>query len=90
MLAEKEVISLDDKARQIGLIVGISETIYLWVVSRFSNAYMEYYNGEWVAWRETYQKGRKQAIGVKLIAKGNTFDYVLMQFEKYIKYVSRR
>ena len=81
---------MDNKAKKAGLIVGISGTIYLWTVSRFSNAYMEYWNGEWIAWRESYKYGKQESTSHKFIARGNTFDYVLLEFKKYIDYVSRK
>jgi len=85
-----EMLNRDRKAKKAGLMVGIPGTIYLWTVSRFSNAYMAYWNGEWIAWRESYKDGKPESISHKLIARGNTFDYVLVEFKKYIDYVSRK
>lgn len=80
----------DMAAKEIGLMIGIPETLYMWTVSRFSTAYMEFWNEEWFVWRETYREGTKKSISLKLIARGNTFDYTLMQFEKYINYITRK
>lgn len=77
------------EAKEIGLMIGIPGTLYMWTVSRFSTAYLEHYKGEWIAWRETYQVGRRNAISYKIIAQGNTFDYALLQFKKYIGYISK-
>lgn len=80
----------DIKAKKAGLIIGIPETIYMWTVSRFSNAYMEHYDGEWVVWRETYQLGKQESVSYKFIGRGNTFGYVLKEFEKYINFILRK
>ncbi|MCM3670279.1 hypothetical protein M3181_14950 [Mesobacillus maritimus] len=85
-----EILQNDRAAKEIGLMVGIPGTLYMWTVSRFSTAYMELYNNEWIAWRETYQVGRRKAISHKIIAQGNKYDYVLMQFKKYIDYIKKR
>lgn len=89
---KKDLLGLlrqDEAAKQSGLMIGIPGTLYTWTVSRFSTAYIEHYNGEWVAWRETYQKGKAKAISHKFIAKGNTFAYVLEVFRKYMTNVSK-
>jgi hypothetical protein len=85
-----EILENDIAAKGIGLLVGIPGTLYMWTISRFSTAYMELYNNEWIAWRETYQVGGRKAISYKIIAQGNKFDYVLMQFKKYIDYIKKR
>lgn len=86
-----EAMRNDLQAKEIGLMIGITGSHYMWTVSRFSTAYMQLYNGEWVAWRETYQEGegKQEPISHKVIARGNTFDYVLQEFQKYMKYISR-
>lgn len=90
MLPAKLLNDMDDKAKEIGLIIGIPNTIYCYTVSRHSIAYMELYNNQWVVWRETYQVGRRKAISYKTIAQSNTFDYALLQFKKYIDYLLKK
>lgn len=90
MAIPKEIESdPDTSAKEIGVMVGIPGTIYLWTVSRFSTAYMEYYDGQWFAWRESYVTGRQKARNYKIIASGNTFGYVLQESKEYIDYISR-
>lgn len=85
-----DILKKDKAAKEIGLMIGISGTLYFWTVSSYSSAYVEHYNNEWIAWSEAYQVSRKKAISYKIIAQGNKFDCVLMQFKKYIDYIKKR
>ncbi|RLL47829.1 hypothetical protein D8M04_00685 [Oceanobacillus piezotolerans] len=47
-------------AKEVGLMIGIPNTLYCFTVSRFSTAYTERWKCKWIAWRETYQKDRRR------------------------------
>jgi hypothetical protein len=85
-----DILKRDTKAKSAGLIIGIPGTLYTMTLSQDSVAYIECVNGNWVCWRETYLTGRQEAKSHKILAQGGTFDYVLMQFKKYIDYISRK
>lgn len=85
-----EALKKDCAARSAGLIIGKSGLLYMWTVSHSSTAFMEYTGEQWEVWRETYRPGSKKANNVKTIVQGDTFDYVLVEFKKYIDYVSRK
>lgn len=80
----------DEEAKQSGLMIGRSGLLYTLTVSRHSSAYIEFIDGKWIAWRETYRPGNSTAISTKDIARGNTFGYVLAEFKKYTDYVTRK
>lgn len=84
-----ELLENDLKAKENGLIIGVSGTIYIWTVSQSSTAYLEKVKGKWFAWRETYKVDGGRATSVKQIAVGNTFDYVLLELKKYTDFVER-
>jgi hypothetical protein len=71
-------------------MIGISGVLYTQSLSKHSAVYIEMVDGEWQAWRETYQNGRKKAVSVKIIAKGTTFEYVLLKARGYFDYIERK
>lgn len=87
---KSDEMTMDLKAKECQLIVGIPGTLYYRSVSRYSTAYIELINNEWHAWRETYQDGRTLAVNTKTIAQASTFDYVLKKVEKYFNYLTRK
>lgn len=84
-----KTLERDDEAQENVLMVGRSGLLYTWTVSHRSTAYMEYTSSQWIAWRETYREDRTTASAARTIAYGATFEYVLMEFKKYIDYVTK-
>lgn len=76
MQAVEYDFNLDEQAKRIGLIVGVSEEIYFCSISRASDVYMELIKGQWVAWRESYIPNTNKRTSYKLIAQGS-FELVL-------------
>ncbi|WP_404803391.1 pathogenicity island protein [Mammaliicoccus sciuri] len=79
----------DDKAKDIGLMIGIPNEIYMWTVSKNSTLYMECINELWYVWRETYDESKSVCISYKNIAQGDDFNIVLRGAKKYINYVKQ-
>lgn len=90
MIITTEQASIDDRARNIGLIVGIPYELYMWTVSRYSTLYMEYINNKWIVWRETYDSNKPNCISYKNIACSNDFNKVLTSAKKYMSYVKSK
>ncbi|MCG6208987.1 pathogenicity island protein [Staphylococcus warneri] len=88
MQAVKEDYNLDEQAKKIGLIVGVSNEIYFRSISHVSDIYIEYIKGQWVAWRESYIPKTNKRTSHKLIAKGN-FDFVLARTKSYLNYIKK-
>ncbi|MTD31840.1 hypothetical protein [Planomicrobium sp. YIM 101495] len=85
-----DALRQDEQIKEIGGMVGITGTLYLWSVSRFSTAYMEMMGGGWIAYRESYVPGKSTASSYKLISEGNTFDYVFSKYKSYIEYTTEK
>lgn len=88
MQAVEYDFNLDEQAKRIGLIVGVSEEIYFCSISRASDVYMELIKGQWVAWRESYIPNTNKRTSYKLIAQGS-FELVLARVKKYLNYIKR-
>ncbi|MEK3995936.1 hypothetical protein MKY29_14365 [Psychrobacillus sp. FSL K6-2365] len=82
-------LNRDLLAIENGILIGISGMLYTFTVSPFTFAYIEYLDGEWIATRETYKRGVKTATSHKVIAKGNTFEYVFNEFVGYKNFITR-
>lgn len=78
----------DQKARSIGLLIGLSGQLYTISISRVSDVYIEHIDGQWVGWRERHYTGDLQPSGVKIIVTG-TFDHAMAKTEKYLKYIKK-
>lgn len=81
--------TFDDRAKDIGLMIGIPNELYMWTVSRQSTLYMECINELWYVWRETYDKNKSACTSYKNIAQGDDFSIVLTGAKKYINYVKQ-
>lgn len=79
----------DEQAIKAGLMIGISGTLYFWTVSHVSNLYMENRSDKWYVWRETYQKGKLEAVSIKSISNGKPFNVALTDAKNYMGYVSK-
>lgn len=84
-----KVLNRDFLARENGILIGIPGTLYTCTISRNTIAYVEYVDGEWIATRETYKPGVRTAASHKVIAKGNTFEYVFNEFVGYKDFITR-
>lgn len=82
------VLKRDLLARENGILIGIPGTLYTWTISRFTFAYVEYVGGEWIATRETYKQGVRTVKSHKVIARGNTFEYVFNEFVGYKNFIT--
>ncbi|MGY0757063.1 pathogenicity island protein [Staphylococcus haemolyticus] len=88
MQAVKYDYDLDEQAKRIGLITGVSNEIYFRSISRVSDVYVEFIKGQWVAWRESYIPNTNKRTSYKLIAQGD-FELVLARVKNYLKFISR-
>jgi hypothetical protein len=74
-------------ARAAGFLVGISGELYFATLLERSEItamiFIEHSRHQWMAWRETFKKGQRHAIGIRNIASGKDFDYVLKQAKTY-------
>ncbi len=84
-----KALSRDLLAIENGILIGISGTLYTFTVSRFTFAYVDYVDGEWIAIRETYKQCASTATSHKVIARGNTFEYVFNEFVGYKNFITR-
>ncbi|MCG1450115.1 pathogenicity island protein [Staphylococcus epidermidis] len=88
MQAVKEDYNLDEQAKKIGLIVGISNEIYFLSISHVSDVYIEFIKCQWVAWRESYIPNTNKRTSYKLIAQGD-FELVIARVKNYLKYIRK-
>lgn len=79
----------NEKAREIGLLIGISGEVYFLSISKVSDVYVDFINGQWVAWRERCTSGDLQSSDVKVIATSKSFDYVIARTEAYFSYLKK-
>ncbi|MDO0972087.1 pathogenicity island protein [Staphylococcus sp. HMSC063F03] len=89
MQAVEYDFNLDEQAKRIGLIVGVSEEIYFCSISRTSQVFMELINDEWVAWRETFIPNTNKRKSYKTLAVGE-FDLVLARVKSYLGYLRKQ
>lgn len=78
-----------EKARKIGLLIGIPGHLYFLSISCVSDVYLEFINNQWLAWRERYTPGNLKFSDVKVIGADESFDYVITKIEAYLSYVRR-
>ena len=88
MQATKIEFDYDKEARNIGLIVGISEEIYFCSISHVSTVYVEYVGDEWMTWRETYLPHSNRLHSSKNIGRGN-FELVMARTKNYLNYIKK-
>lgn len=88
MQATNIEINYDKQAKNIGLIVGISEEMYFCSISRVSAVYVEYIDEKWVAWRESYVPNRNRRSSYKLLAHGG-FELVIARTKNYLEYIKK-
>lgn len=88
MQATNIEINYDKQAKNLGLIIGISEEMYFCSISKVSQVYVEYIDNKWVAWRESYVPNTNQRSSYKLITQGN-FELVMARAKNYLTYIKR-
>ncbi|MDW4255982.1 pathogenicity island protein [Staphylococcus saprophyticus] len=88
MQATNIEINYDKQAKNIGLIVGISEEMYLCSISKVSQVYVEYIDNKWVAWRESYVLNTNRRTSYKMIAHGG-FELVMARTKNYLGYIKK-
>jgi len=88
-IQQTDIEQMDGKAKSIGLLVGISGQLYFTTISRISDVYIDYFNGHWIVWREKHYTGEIKPSDVKVIAKAETFDYVVMKTKKYLEFIKK-
>lgn len=88
MQAIKEEYNLDEQAKRIGLIVGVSNEIYFRSISHISDVYVEFIKGQWVAWRESFIPNTNHRTSYKLIAQGS-FELVIARTKNYLNYIKK-
>lgn len=87
MEVEDNIPLIDQKARAAGFLVGISGELYF--ATLFERAgmstmiFVEHSHHHWMAWRETFKKGQRHAVGIRNIASGYDLDFVLKQAKTY-------
>jgi len=84
-----KALNRDLLARENGILIGIPGTLYTCTISCNTIAYVEYVDGEWIATRETYKRGVRTTSSHKVIARGNTFEYVFNEFVGYKNFITR-
>ncbi|MEX3426106.1 pathogenicity island protein [Staphylococcus hominis] len=88
MQAIKEEYNLDEQAKRIGLIVGVSNEIYFRSISHVSDVYIEFIKGQWVAWRESFIPNTNHRTSYKLIAQGS-FELVIARTKNYLNFIKK-
>ena len=81
-------INYDKQAKNLGLIIGISEEMYFCSISKVSQVYVEYIDNKWVAWRESYVPNTNRRTSYKMIAHGN-FELVMARTKNYLGYIKK-
>ncbi|MGW7889720.1 pathogenicity island protein [Staphylococcus xylosus] len=88
MQATNIEINYDKQAKNIGLIVGLSEEMYFCSISRVSVVYVEYIDNQWVAWRESYVPNSNRRTSYKVISHGG-FELVMARTKNYLGYIKK-
>lgn len=90
LVTKAQVEQLNEQARGAGLMIGIPGELYTATISNVSNVYVEWIDGKWEAWRETHYPQQHRPISTKVIATGNTFDYVLVKVKRYLNCIMKK
>jgi hypothetical protein len=84
------ILERDDRAKRAGFMVAIPGELYTVTLSNVSIIYVEHIEGGWEAWRETHYPNLRKAASSKIIATGNTFDFVLQKVKQYLVYIIKK
>lgn len=82
-----ENTKIQNQLRNIGMLTGIENEMYMFTVSSISTVYLERKDGIWHCWRERYSDDKHTEI--KLISSNSDFNRVLKDTKKYIKYIKQ-
>lgn len=84
------ILERDNQAKQAGFMIAIPGELYTVTLSNVSSIYVEHIEGVWEARRETHYPHQRQAISSKIIATGNTFEFVLLKVKQYLDYIIKK
>jgi len=84
------ILEKDNQASQAGFMIAISGELYTANLSNVSSIYIEHIESRWQGWRETHYPHQYKAISSKIIATGNTFEYVLLKVKQYLDYIIKK
>lgn len=90
---KKQILSIfrqDAEAKATHFIIGISGTLYMRTLNRFSTVYLECENDKWSAWRETYKPGHPSSSSSKTIVLPSSFGAAIEEVEKYFQYIEHQ
>ncbi|MEB7657622.1 pathogenicity island protein [Mammaliicoccus vitulinus] len=82
-----ECTKVHKQLRQIGMLTGIEDEMYMFAISHVSTIYLELKDGKWHCWRERYQVDKPTDI--KLISSDSDFNTVKREMKKYIDYCNK-
>lgn len=84
------ILERDNKAKRAGFMIAIPGEMYTATLSKVSSIYVEHIEEGWQGWRETHFSHQCKAISSKIIATGNTFDFVLLKVKQYLDYIIKK
>jgi hypothetical protein len=84
------ILERDNQAKQAGFMIAIPGELYTASLSNVSSIYVEHIDDRWQAWRETHYPYQRKTISSKIIATGNTFDFVLLKVKQYLDYIIKK
>ena len=84
------ILERDNQAKRAGLIIAIPGELYTATLNNVSSVYFEHIEDGWEARRETHYPHQYKAISSKIIAIGNTFEFVLQKVKQYLDYIIKK
>lgn len=90
---KREILALlerDNQAKRVGLMIAIPGELYTVTLNNVSSVYFERIENGWEAWRETHYPQQYKVISSKIIANGNTFEFVLQKVKQYLDYIIKK
>ncbi len=84
------ILEMDSQAKQAGFIITIPGELYTVTLSNISSVYIEHIENRWEAWRETHYSHQRKAASSKIIATGDTFDFVFLKVKQYLDYIIKK
>lgn len=80
---------MDKKAREAGFMSLVSGEVYECQYNISSHIFIMLEGNVWNVWRETWQKGKLQAISCKIIAERVPFAIALQKAKKYGDFIHK-
>lgn len=84
------ILERDNQAKRAGLMIAIPGELYTVTLNNVSSVYFEHIENGWEARRETHYPHQYKAISSKIIANGNTFEFVLLKIKQYLDYIVKK